>query len=119
MQCKMRFKYCSKCDLQHSPSKISIVRQSAGEQQGPLCSATMSQTEAGIAALCDASFQTEQPADLDDAAKQDILDSFAMELFLTSVLPRHETFLATHKEGAKEDVSHHQYVLLLTVMNRL
>ena len=79
----------------------------------------MSQTEAGISALCDASFQTEQPVDLDDAAKQDILDSFAMELFLTSVLPRHETSLLTRKEGAKEDASHHQYVLSLTVMKRL
>lgn len=79
----------------------------------------MSQTEADTAALCHASFQTEPPVDLDDAAKQELLDSFAMELFLTSVLPRHETSLATHKEGAEEDVSHHQCVLSLTVMKRL
>ena len=44
---------------------------------------------------------------------------FAMELFLTSVLPRHEASLATHKEGAKEDASHHQYVLSLPDMKRL
>ncbi len=38
----------------------------------------------------DASSQTERPEDLDEATKTDILESFAMELFLTSVLPRRE-----------------------------
>ena len=46
--------------------------------------------EAERAAFRDASSQTERPEDLDEATKQDNLDSFAMELFLTSVMPRHD-----------------------------
>lgn len=45
--------------------------------------------EVGRGALCDASTQTEGPRELDEATKQDLLDSFAMELFLTSVMPRY------------------------------
>ena len=38
----------------------------------------------------DASCQTQAQENHDEAVKQDILESFAMELFLTSVMPRRD-----------------------------
>ena len=56
--------------------------------KGVAVKATLSMSASGLN-VCDAWCQTQPTEDLDEVAKQDILESFAMELFLTSVLPRH------------------------------
>lgn len=57
--------------------------------------------------ICDASTQTARPEELEEASKLDILESFAMELFLTAVMPRCDPPLSNDLDKSMHNATLH------------